>query len=170
MEAAGSIWMDGENIPVKGQVWMDHEYTSFPQRPTTQGWDWFSIQLDNDFDLMFYRIRRRDGSAVVDSTGAVVGPEGAATTITMPAFQIRHTNTWTSPHTEARYPSGWVVTMPEVPAELTVTPMVDDQEMVMDKSEVVYWEGACDVSGDWSGAPVAGRAYVELSGYYKAVP
>jgi len=169
MDAAGSIWRDGENIPVTGQVWMDHEYTSFPQRPTTQGWDWFAIQLDNDFDLMFYQIRRRDGSAASDSTGAIVRPEGAATAITMPAFEIRRTGTWTSPHTGARYPSGWVVTMPEVPAELTVTPLVDDQEMVMKKSEVVYWEGACHVSGTWSGAPITGRAYVELSGYYRAV-
>jgi len=169
MEVAGSIRLDGKEMPVGGQAWMDHEYTSFPQKKDAQGWDWFAIQLENNFDVMLYQMRRRDGSACADSTGAVVGPYGAAAAITMPAFQIRPTGTWTSPHTGARYPSGWQVNLPEIPAELKVTPLVVDQEMVMEKSNIVYWEGTCEVSGTWSGEPVQGRAYVELSGYIRAI-
>jgi hypothetical protein len=30
---------------------------------------------------------------------------------------------------------------------------------------IVYWEGACSVSGTRNGEPVTGRAYVELVGY-----
>ena len=43
---------------------------------------------------------------------------------------------------------------------------VADQELDTAASTgVVYWEGACSVRGTRSGRPIAGRAYVELTGY-----
>ena len=30
---------------------------------------------------------------------------------------------------------------------------------------VTYWEGACRVEGTRGGRPIAGRAYVEMTGY-----
>ena len=39
---------------------MDHEFGSSQLRDYQAGWDWFSIQLENRLELMFYQIRHRD--------------------------------------------------------------------------------------------------------------
>ncbi len=50
--------------------------------------------------------------------------------------------------------------------DLAITPRLDDQELVTEKStRVTYWEGACAVSGTRAGRPVEGKSYVELTGY-----
>ncbi len=165
MEGSGTITLGGQAKPVTGLAWMDHEYSSFRPRESTQGWDWFAIQLDNQREVMLYQMRRRDGGVSTDSTGTLVEPDGTALPVVMPDYQIRSTGNWTSPSSGGRYPMGWVVTLPKVPAELTITPSFNEQEMVMDLSDIVYWEGACDVTGTWAGQPVGGLAYVELTGY-----
>jgi len=40
---------------------MDHEFGSSQLQEYQVGWDWFSIQLDNRMELMFYQIRHKDG-------------------------------------------------------------------------------------------------------------
>jgi predicted secreted hydrolase len=55
---------------------MDHEFGSAALRETQQGWDWYSIQLDNDSELMLYVIRRVDGSPDITSSGSLIGSDG----------------------------------------------------------------------------------------------
>ena len=40
------------------------------------GWDWFALQLDDGRELMFYRLRRRDGTADPCSGGSLVDADG----------------------------------------------------------------------------------------------
>ena len=58
-----------------------------------------------------------------------------------------------------RYPVSWDVTVRPLNKTLTVTGLLDDQEMDL---SVVYWEGAVDVLD--GGKPV-GRGYLEMTGY-----
>ena len=47
-----------------------------------------------------------------------------------------------------------------------ITPLLPDQELSTTRSTgVTYWEGACRVEGEKEGRPIAGRAYVEMTGY-----
>jgi predicted secreted hydrolase len=47
-----------------------------------------------------------------------------------------------------------------------VTPTLRDQELdTRSTTGVVYWEGSERVSGTRGGRPVAGKGYVELTGY-----
>jgi predicted secreted hydrolase len=48
---------------------------------------------------------------------------------------------------------------------LTVTPVLDDQEIVGSRTSVKYWEGAVDVKGTRGAQPIAGRGYLEMTGY-----
>lgn len=61
-----------------------------------------------------------------------------------------------------RYPSRWRLMMPALGLDVTVHPLLADQELTTSPR---YWEGAVDLSGTRSGRPVAGRGYVELAGY-----
>jgi predicted secreted hydrolase len=167
MAVTGRITDHGSTIPVTGVAWMDHQWGNFISL-LGGGWDWFSIQLSNDTEYMIYDIRGATRQPV--STYATrVAPDGNAQVLAAGSFQVRATGTWTSPHSGAIYPSGWVVTIPDERLALTLTPEVRDQELLTAASTGVdYWEGATRVSGRLAGAPVAGESYVELTGYAPA--
>ena len=61
LKTEGKLFLKGEEVPVHGISWMDHEFGSNQLQEYQVGWDWFSIQLENGVDLMFYQIRHRDG-------------------------------------------------------------------------------------------------------------
>jgi len=69
---------------------------------------------------------------------------------------------WVSPRDGARYPARWRLRVPSESLDLTVEPLLPDQELLL---SVRYWEGAVRVTGTTLGRPVAGYGYVELTGY-----
>ena len=76
------------------------------------------------------------------------------------------TDHWTSPATGATYPAGWTVSIPGEALGIRLSPTVADQELdTRATTGVVYWEGSQRVEATRDGRPVAGQAYVELTGY-----
>ena len=55
---------------------MDREWSSNALGADLAGWDWFSLQLSDGSELMYYRLRRRDGTAGPFSSGTIVLPKG----------------------------------------------------------------------------------------------
>jgi predicted secreted hydrolase len=152
-----------------GQAWMDHEFGSSVLRENQQGWDWFSIQLDNDTEIMIYLIRRTDGTADVTSSGSLITSDGRVIHLTREQLRITPRARWKSPKSGATYPMGWRVELPPLNVTLTLAPLLEDQELVTRGStRITYWEGAVDVSGSFGGTPVRGDGYVEMTGYDKA--
>ncbi|MBL8127146.1 MAG: lipocalin family protein, partial [Chloroflexia bacterium] len=79
---------------------------------------------------------------------------------------ITPTGSWTSQATNTTYPSNWIVEVPSANLALTVTPILEEQELDTRRTTgVIYWEGAVDVAGTQEGASVSGHGYVELTGY-----
>ena len=162
----GSLTIDGEQFEVTGLAWMDHEFGSAELGTDQVGWDWFSIQLEDDTELMLYRMRRKDGSSDLASSGTAVSPDGRTRHLEVTDFQIESTATWASPESKATYPSRWKLTFPSLGLVLDVTPLLADQELRTSRStKVSYWEGAVAVTGTKQGKPVKGQGYVELTGY-----
>jgi predicted secreted hydrolase len=142
---------------------MDHEFGSSELEPNQAGWDWFSIQLDDDRELMLYSLRQKDGSVTPESSGSVIERDGSVRYLPRTAFTTEATGSWKSPHTGGTYPSGWRVRVPSANVDVTLSPTVLDQELAGTSSGVSYWEGAVDVR-DGTGRTV-GVGYVELTGY-----
>ena len=161
LESSGVITSAGRTVPVSGVSWMDHEFGTSALAANATGWDWFSLQLDNGAVLMLYSIRTTDGTQL-EAKGSLAWPDGTQQRVTSEDFTAKATGQWTSPRTGITYPSGWQITLPAQNATLNVKPLVPDQEMDV---SFVYWEGAVDVTGTWGSSPVAGRGYVELTGY-----
>ena len=162
----GSLTIDGEQFEVSGTSWMDHEFGSAELGVDQVGWDWFSIQLEDNTELMLYRMRKKDGSSDLASSGTVVSPDGRTRHLEVTDFQIESTGTWTSHESKATYPSRWKLTFLSLDLTLDVTPLVADQELRTSRStKVSYWEGAVAVTGTKQGKPVKGQGYVELTGY-----
>jgi predicted secreted hydrolase len=151
-----------ETVDVTGLSWMDHEFGTSALSANAVGWDWFSLQLDNGMALMLAQIRTTDGGVVSGFKGTLAHPDGTQQVISEDDYVLETRGEWTSPVTGITYPSGWQVVFPALDLDLTITPLIPDQEMQL---SFVYWEGAVMVEGLAAGAPVTGRGYVELTGY-----
>jgi predicted secreted hydrolase len=61
--AAGTLRLGAARFPVTGQAWMDREWSTSSLAAGEVGWDWFGLQLDDGWELMLYRLRRRPPAA-----------------------------------------------------------------------------------------------------------
>lgn len=165
MEATGRLRRGDSWSEVTGQAWHDHQWGNFIV-PAVGGWDWFSLQLDGDRELMLTMLRAPDG-APAGAFGSFVDADGQTVDVPGEAISVEPTGRWTSPRTGATYPSGWrtmVKASTDVPAiALTLSPVLADQELAFDR--IPYWEGAVDVVGTVDGRDSTGDGYVELTGY-----
>jgi len=162
----GTLWVDGARLTVSGTSWMDHEFGSGDLGDEQVGWDWFSVQLDNRSELMFYRLRRTDGTSDTASSGTLILPDGRTQHLSVSDLQIENLDHWSSSASGARYPSRWRISVPSLGLSLSLVPLFPEQELITRHStQVTYWEGAVHISGLLRNAPVAGQGYVELTGY-----
>lgn len=162
----GELTLDGRRYEVNGASWLDREWSSSALAADQVGWDWFALQLDNQYELMFYSLRLRDGSQDPNSAGTLTAPDGTAKKIAADALTLEVLDTWPSP-AGGRYPARWRIRVPAEDLELEVVPVLANQELF---TTVRYWEGAVDVRGTARGSPVSGRGYVELTGYAERPP
>lgn len=169
MPTDGEISIAGRKFKVRGQSWMDHEFGSNQLAADQVGWDWFSIQLDDGSEIMLYLMRLKNGSYDPHSSGTYILKDGKSEHLKLSDYQITSSGAWTSPHTGGRYPTHFDVRIPKRNLELQIDSLLNDQELASsEKQGISYWEGACRVSGRLDGKPVAGQAYVEMTGYAKA--
>jgi predicted secreted hydrolase len=164
MNVGGTITAGGAIKNVKGKAWMDHEFGPMALMNTHIGWDWFSVQLDDETELMLYFIR--EGERVVSQSGGTfVDRDGRTRWLKIGEMEVKATGTWTSPKTGAVYPSGWEIAVRPLDIKLIATPMMAGQELAL--QPVTYWEGAVAVRGTVKGRASSGKGYVELVGYDK---
>lgn len=162
LESDGIIRITGQEYQVSGTSWMDHEFSTSALTATQVGWDWFSIQLDNNMELMLFEIRQEDGGIDPYSSGTLVTADASTIQLDESDFVIEVIERWESPDSGADYPAGWMITIPSQDLSLQVVPLQPDQELNL---TYTYWEGAVEVRGEYKGRPVAGKGYVELTGY-----
>lgn len=166
MEMEGDISWHGETEHFTGSAWMDREFGTWTPTEKQKGWDWFSVQLDNETELMCYQLRSGTNAVSEFSSGTFIQKNGEFTPLSNEEFSIEPTGYWKSPRTNATYPSGWKLKAPKFGLNLTVTPVIEDQELdTRGTTMIIYWEGACEVTGTAEDKPVTGKAYVELVGY-----
>ncbi len=162
LEVSGTV--NGQSC--RGLAWMDHEFGSSRLRENQQGWDWFSIQADNDAELMLYVMRRRDGTPDATSSGSLIGSDGSVIHLRHDQFRIDPIGKWHSPKSGGTYPMGWRVSVPAFGISVTLRSLLDDQELITNSStRVTYWEGAVDANGRFGNVGVSGSGYVEMTGY-----
>jgi predicted secreted hydrolase len=159
----GTITVKGETYQVTGISWKDHEYSTSSLDPGTIGWNWFSAQFENGTALMLYVLRREDGAIAPQSAGTYITAQGKTQSLTADDFAIMPQETWTSPATQAKYPIQWQVMIPSLDMSLQATALMPNQEL--NTATAKYWEGAVKYNGKQGEQAIAGRGYVELTGY-----
>jgi predicted secreted hydrolase len=164
LAAAGSLTLGERALAVRGNAWLDHEWSSEYLAPEAQGWDWTGINFDDGGALMAFRIRARDGS-VLWAGGTLRDASGRVRALAPDEVRFDERKRWRSPRTGIDYPVAFRVQANGRTVELT--PLIEDAELDSRASVgTVYWEGAVRVQ---EGGRAAGRGYLELTGYGSAL-
>ncbi len=158
----GTVQVGTKTFTVTGASWLDREWSTSALGPEQSGWDWFALQLDDGRDLMFYRLRRKDGSVDPFSKGVLVANDGRTRLLRWNEVELQPLGEWVSSQTKDRYPARWRLRLPAEKLDLTVTPKVADQEM---RLTVRYWEGAVTVNGRAGDQQIGGQGYLEMTRY-----
>lgn len=168
LAASGRLTVGDDTFDVEGSAWLDREWSSGALGEHLSGWDWFALQLDDGIDILYYRLRRRNGSSDPFSAGSLVAEDGSRLALDADDVIIESSGSWTSPDSGVTYPMGWRLELPREGILVDVQPYLKAQEMNL---SVRYWEGAARVTGHTAGGEsVAGEGYVELAGYGQDEP
>ncbi len=166
MATTGQVFVNDQTTDVTGESWFDHEWSTSALGPHGIGWDWFSLQLSDGRELMFFQVRRDDSGIESVSGGTLLEKDGTTRHLSSDEVRITVTDTWRSSETDTEYPASWQISIPSAGIELTVEPWIDAQEM---RVAFTYWEGAVRISGTSGGVPVGGNGYVEMTGYKESM-
>jgi predicted secreted hydrolase len=163
LATTGALELDGREIAVQGSAWMDREWSTSALGDDVVGWDWFGLRLSDGGSLMFYRLRRHDGTADAFSGGTLVDGTGHGRRLGRDDVELTPIDYWRSTLRGTRYPIAWRLKVPSAELALEVRPYVLDQELNL---SVRYWEGAVRGTGTGpGGSNVTAEGYLELAGY-----
>jgi predicted secreted hydrolase len=166
LRARGMLRRSASAETVNGLAWMDHEYFSEQLSRDLAGWDWFAIQLDNNEEIMLYRLRTRAGGKDPYSSGTFVDANGNSHFFSASQFSVTPGEQRHSVRSGATYPVAWKISVPPLELELAEETALQDQELYSKNSvSPSYWEGAGTYRGQREGRKVKGVGYVEMTGY-----
>ncbi len=166
LATTGTLLVAGKTHQVRGELWYDRQWNCAAVVNKDTGWDWLSLQLDApQQELMLYSLNnRRTGEQLRGGTQS--GAAQASAHLAAADFQLTPLTYWTSPKSKKKYPATWRVQVPGQGYDLTVEPLVPQQELSLrffHAFTLHYWEGMCRVTGTQNGQPVTGKAYVEIT-------
>jgi len=165
LAVSGDLVTGGDRRAVTGTAWMDHEWFTNQLDKEQTGWDWFSVQLDDQTELMLFQLRRPDGSIDSHSAGTYIDRQGLARHLTHDEFSLIPVSYWRSARSGANYPVDWNIRAPSIGIDLKLHATLENQELVSEESSgPTYWEGAVTYSGSATGV-----GYLEMTGYDRPV-
>lgn len=159
MSSQGTLQLHDKQYSVSGQSWFDREWSTSALDNNQIGWDWFSLQLQDGSELMYYQIRSTDGSTHSSSQGKWIDPQGKTTRIFASDIQLEPQAYWQSKNGRS-YPTQWILRDNKQHHWSIVAPV---KEQLMNTT-VEYWEGTVNVV-DPKTQEIIGQGYLEMTGY-----
>ncbi len=166
MDTEGQVTLNGQTYAVRGEGWFDHEWSTSALGANQVGWDWFSLQLSDGRELMFFQLRETDGKISAVSAATLIEKDGSTRQLAASEIELEVTGQWISPATKGAYPNEWRLSIPSAGIELQIEPWLAGQEM---RVSFPYWEGAVKITGTSNGGAVTGNGYIELTGYVSSM-
>lgn len=156
LKTTGKIIVEGEEIEVTGKSWLDHQWADAVV--SNDFWDWFSIQLDGDIELICYKYGRGDQFSYLATISYPRSRQKSFTELEITPMG----KSWRSHLTKVEYPLVWHINIPQEKISLTVEAKVTDHEMNF--LSINYWESPTKISGKINGKSIKGEGYMELAG------
>ncbi len=160
LKAKGQLELAGEKLEVEGLGWMDHQWINSLGQG---GWDWFAVQLDNDTEIVFWRIVNPDESVRSQDLTIMLSDNSVYHTRDL---VLEKADSWVSPKSGGEYGVLWRVREKGRGLDLVLRARHAQQEVRMFESLSIptfhFWEGRTTVSGTLDGQAVSGIGYAEL--------
>ena len=157
----GFVSQGKDKTYLNGKGWLDREWSSQALAENQQGWDWFSLHLNDGHKLMVYQLRHDDGEHWL--SGNWINPRGESRSLDHKAVDLillhtRHVDIGDRQTREL--PMEWQLDLVDEKRSWRIRPLYDEQWM---DTSIPYWEGVVLVE-DEQGA-TSGIGYMELTGY-----
>lgn len=160
ISSEGELIIGGRPYQVAGLSWLDREWSTSVLSEEQVGWDWFSLQFNDNRDLMYYQIRHKNGNADIHSAGSLIDKLGRSQRLRKQDVALKVMRRWTSASGHD-YPVEWQMKIASEPATWIIRAVFEQQEM---QTAVNYWEGAVDIIDAQSGETL-GTGFLEMTGY-----
>jgi predicted secreted hydrolase len=153
IQVSGELELPTGTVKVTGNAWYDHEWTTQYLSPLAQGWDWFSIHLDDGTKLMLFNMRHQQYQDFW--SGTLITKNGKTIHLSESDIQgevLQRNNV------EGRLlPLHWSIKLAKYQIDIQITPMQINQ---WNPGIFSYYEGGTVISGSHSGV-----GFIELTGY-----
>ncbi len=164
LKTTGTITVNHIQHQVTGLSWLDREWSSSALGKNQSGWDWFSLQFNSGEEMMYYRMRDKQGNHQLhtDKTsnqGKWIHTDGTTTDLSSKDITLTPLEYWQAEN-GTRYPVSWKLVIPGRSKNLLIKAAINNQLM---RTAVQYWEGSVIVySAD---EQQVGQGYLEMTGY-----
>ncbi|MCA9515151.1 MAG: polyprenyl synthetase family protein [Myxococcales bacterium] len=165
---SGTVTLNGLPVAVaSGAGWYDHEFgghRSDEAEPNEHvAWNWVAAQLADGREVSAYTMIDVKTGDALGQRAVVIGADGRAESFA--GLSLEPVGSWRSTRTFNTYPTRWHLRVPDARLDLELEAAFEDQELITLISKPAFWEGRVAVAGHIDGKPVAGRGYVERSGF-----
>jgi len=157
INVSGEVFWQNKWQKVTGNAWFDREWGSQMLAEDQQGWDWFSLRLNENTALMVYRIR----SDIQDYLyGSIMRRDGSIKTLSSSDISLTRIKASTKPQSSgesSRYPEQFsiVITQDDIDIEVSV---INNKQIM--RFGIEYFEGMVKFSGSHQGS-----GFLEMTGY-----
>ena len=144
---------------VSGVAWLDHLWGDLPipgAAPVVS--DVLQLHLDDGSEVSVVRSRRQDGRGTATVDALRIAADGSVSVHGTDTAEVRLTRHWQG--AIAAWPVDWSVRLGTL--DLSVTPVVDDQELDF---MAPVWSGLVRATGLQGDDPVSGLGTLQLTGY-----
>lgn len=153
IKVSGEVFWQNKWQKVTGDAWFDREWGSQMLAEDQQGWDWFSLRLNEDTALMVYRIRSTEQDYLY---GSIMRRNGTMKTLSSDAIKLtRPKNMALSEGSD--YPELFSIKIAEEEIDIEVSVINNKQIM---RFGIEYFEGMVSFTGSHQG-----RGFLEMTGY-----
>ncbi|GGP91990.1 lipocalin-like domain-containing protein [Shewanella ulleungensis] len=158
IDVTGEITRHGVTEKVSGKAWLDREWSSQFLTKAQQGWDWFSLRLNDNSTLMVFRLRGETEQdhfysarrMYADGSGRNINSRDNPNDIDMQPTQWQQTAL-------GNHPIAWRIKINSEAIDVITQAVNPNSDMQVSTS---YWEGPINIQGSHKG-----QGYMELTGY-----
>lgn len=150
-EVAGTLNLPDGPVEVTGLGWLDREWSSQPLEDDQEGWDWFSLHLDDGHKLMAFQLR----GGTPYTYASWIAPDGTLTPYQNQGVTL--TPLATADVADRDIPVRWRLELPDQSLDIVVE-AVNPQSW--QPTLFPYWEGPVIATGSHSA-----KGYLEMTGY-----
>ena len=159
LDTEGYIEIDGTRHKVSGNSWLDREWSTSTLNEEQGGWDWFSIQLNDNTEIVYFQLRYKDGSVYPYNEGLIVNGDSSTVKLGTGDIVLTVLDTWKS-STGVTYPLKWQAEVVPMGKTFIVEAAFNQQELDLSTR---YWEGAVNIYDSQDEDEIIGTGYLEMT-------